>query len=241
MNCRPALLPRAADSRCQKKRSIEATSTVPPLLLATTNHVRSGSIRAAALVIVRSSVVSSTNSSGHPAHTVDRAQHFGAEAAAAHAEQVDRRGRPPRGRRGRAPQAARGAGASSCRCPASRDARRSTSRRRSRARLPHRRRRAARCARRCDRGAVCWRAQRPVRKEASYSSIVTGRTSDRWSEACAPTVCCAPGRKLAGPGDLGPATASNWLRQNGLGAASGFRAAARAVEAAGAQPVYFRK
>ncbi len=91
MKWRPACAPSACVMRAQKKRSSDATSTVPPLLLATRNSVRAGSMRAAAPPIVRSSVVSSTKRSGCPVRDAEhRSQHFGAQAAAAHAEQVDR-------------------------------------------------------------------------------------------------------------------------------------------------------
>ena len=77
--------------RDQKNRSIEATSTVPPLLLGDEEQVRCAArARAAAVVIVRSSVVSRTyelrRAVGHAEH---RAHDFRAQAAAAHAEQVD--------------------------------------------------------------------------------------------------------------------------------------------------------
>jgi hypothetical protein len=66
---RPASRPSAGAIRLQKKRSSDATSTVPPLLLATTNHVRSGLICPAAAAMALSSVVSRTNSRGYPAVT----------------------------------------------------------------------------------------------------------------------------------------------------------------------------
>jgi len=59
--------------RRQKKRSIDATSTVPPLLLATMNSVSSGSELDAACVIVRSSVVSRTVRRGYPSATPNTA------------------------------------------------------------------------------------------------------------------------------------------------------------------------
>jgi len=66
---RPARSPATWVIRLQKKRSIDATSTVPPLLLATMNQVRSGVILAAAVVSVDSSVVSTTTSCGKPVAT----------------------------------------------------------------------------------------------------------------------------------------------------------------------------
>ena len=109
--------------RLQKKRSIEATSTVPPLLLATTIQVRSGTSRAAA-VVMRELVggVEHVELRRAVGDAVDRSQHFGAEAAAAHAEQVDRFDAAPRAPRGRAPRGDRGAAPSSCRRRASRAA-----------------------------------------------------------------------------------------------------------------------
>ena len=64
MKWRPADAPSPWDIRDQNSRSIEAGSIVVPLLLATMNHVRSGSSRLIAAAIAVSSVVSITTSSG---------------------------------------------------------------------------------------------------------------------------------------------------------------------------------
>src|SRR5687767_3538799 len=66
MKRRPVSFQCAADIRLQKNFSSDATSTMPPLLLATTNHVRSGFNSPTAPAIALSSVVSSTNSRGYP-------------------------------------------------------------------------------------------------------------------------------------------------------------------------------
>ena len=86
--CRPAASPCDAAICDQKKRSKDATSTVPPLLLDTRNSARAGSRRPAAL---RNRVLV-----GRVEHVKlrvtlrdaeDHAQHFGAEAASAHTEE----------------------------------------------------------------------------------------------------------------------------------------------------------
>ena len=88
--CRPARFPSVAVMRCQKKRSIEATSTVPPLLLATRNKrlprlETRGRARDRAFVgrIEHEEIRRALGDAE------DRTHDFGAQAAAAHAEQVD--------------------------------------------------------------------------------------------------------------------------------------------------------
>ncbi len=88
--CRPAALPSASTIRAQKNRSSEATSTVPPLLLETRNSVRAGSRRDASCgdcpLVGRVEHVELGMPAGDAA---DHPQHLRAQAAAAHAEQID--------------------------------------------------------------------------------------------------------------------------------------------------------
>ena len=82
--------PSASDMRDQKKRSIDATSTVPPLLLATRNSVllrlharRRARDRALVGRVEHEELGDALGDAEHGAHDL------GAQAAAAHAEQVD--------------------------------------------------------------------------------------------------------------------------------------------------------